>query len=339
MPRRPNKVSVRPLELDFEDPRGDALADVLGVSLLRNVLYKRIEARAPWGLRLRAHERAIFYLIARGAGRLEVEGEQPIELSVGDAAFIPHGTEHVLRDAATTLPLEAHDGRRCTEPGPRRLGGDGAPTSLLTGFFDLGGRPPSLLSSLPRVVTLSPNDRTTAPWVAATLQLLLAEAAQPGPASLLVLQRLADVLFIQALRSLAASSGPPGHACKHPGIAALGDASIREALGLIHQRPGAPWTVASLGERVGLSRSTFAARFTELVGEPPLEYIARWRITRAAEFLRDTDHAIDEIASRVGYESVPSFSRAFVRFRGERPGSSRTSERARVRLDNESTSG
>ncbi|ATB46022.1 AraC family transcriptional regulator [Corallococcus macrosporus] len=339
MPPRPNKVARRPVELDLEDPRGDALADVLGVSLLRNALYKRIEARAPWGIRLRTHERAVFYLIARGAGRLEVEGERPLDLSVGDAAFLPHGTGHVLRDALTTPPLDAHDGRRCTEPGPRKLGGSGAPTSILTGFFDLGGRPPSLLASLPRVVALSPNDRATAPWVSATLQLLLAEAAHPGPASMLVLQRLADVLFVQALRSLATTGGTSGHVCRHPGIAALGDDAIREALGLIHQRPGAHWTVASLGTQVGLSRSTFAARFTELVGEPPLEYIARWRMTRAAEFLRDTDLAIDDIAARVGYESVPSFSRAFVRFRGERPGAYRRSARERARLDAEPTPG
>lgn len=300
------------------DVRGDVLSDVLGVSLLRHAIYKRIEARAPWGLRLAARERAMFYLVARGTMRLEVSGEAPIELSVGEAAFVPHGSPHVIRDAASTVPLDAHDGKRCTEPGPRRLGGEGAVTSIVAGFFELSGKPPVLLARMPAVVPLAPTDRATGPWVAATLQLLLAETAQPGPASTLVLQRLADVLFVQALRSLSAA-----HACKRPGLAALSDPPIHEALGRMHQHVDRDWTVAKLAESVGLSRSTFAARFSELVGEPPLEYLARWRMTRAAELLRDTDEGIDAIATKVGYESVPSFSKAFVKWRGTRPGAYR----------------
>jgi len=314
--------------MDLEHPRSDVLADVLGVSLLRNVLYKRIEARAPWGLRVASRQRAVFYLIARGAGRLEVEGEPPVELAVGEAVLLPHGTSHVLRDAPTSEAVDACDGRPCIAPGPRRLGGTGAPTSILTGFFDLGGRPPSLLVDMPRVVALRPTDKAVAPWVSATLQLILTEAAQPGPASPLVLQRLADVLFVQTLRSLATS----GHVCKRRGLPALVDESIHRALSLMHQAPARAWTLATLASEVGLSRSSFAARFMERVGEAPLEYLTRWRMTRAAELLRDTDHGLDEIASRVGYVSVPAFSRAFVRLQGERPGAYRRNSRERVRL-------
>lgn len=334
MPSNPSKVANRLVTLELEDPRGDVLADVLGVALLRNVLYKRLEARAPWGIRVGLRERAVFYLIARGSGRLEVDGEPPLELSVGEAAFIPHGTRHVLRDAPTTTPIEAHDGRRCLEPGPRTFGGSGAPTSIITGFFDLGGgKPPSLLADLPAVVSLRPTDPTTTPWVAATLQLVVAEAANPGPASALVLQRLSDVLFVQALRSLATQGSAPGQRCRHRGLAALADEPLRSALSLMHQSPAAPWTVASLAAKVGLSRSAFAARFSEVVGEPPLEYLARWRMTRAAELLRDTDEALDVIAERVGYDSVPSFSRAFVRHRGARPGAYRRAARERMRQE------
>jgi AraC-like DNA-binding protein len=328
MASRPNEVSSRPEVLNFEHPRGDVLADVLGVSLLRHALYKRIEARAPWGLRVAFHQRAVFYLIVCGSCLLEVEGEPALVLSAGEAAFVPHGSTHVLRDASRTAPAEVHDGRRCLAPGPRLLGGDGALTSLVSGFFDLGVRPPTLLAHLPAVVALRPTDPSSGPWVAATLQLLLAESANPGPASTLVMARLADVLFVQTLRSLAT-----GHVCHHRGIAALGDTSVREALALMHRSPADEWTVASLAARVGLSRSSFAARFHELVGEPPLEYLVRWRMTRAAELLRDTDLGMDEVAARVGYRSVPSFSKAFVKWRGLRPGALRRSERERERIE------
>jgi AraC-like DNA-binding protein/mannose-6-phosphate isomerase-like protein (cupin superfamily) len=323
MPFRPKKVSQRPAMLAELDPRGDVLADVLGVSLLRHALYKPIEARAPWGLRLGPRPRATFYLVARGTAWLEVDGEEPLRLAAGDAALLPHAAPHTLRDGPTTVPAMVCEGTRV---GIRKIGGRGAITSLLAGFFELGPRPPVLLSGMPRLVPLVAENRDLDPWLAATLQLLLAETSAPGPASPLVLQRLADVLFVQALRSLTIRGRRT-----HPGLAALSDAPVHEALNAMHQRIAGAWTVASLAAHVGLSRSAFAARFTALVGEPPLLYLARWRMARAAELLRDTDHGLGEIAGRVGYESVPSFSNAFKKWQGARPGAFRRGQRQEAR--------
>jgi AraC-like DNA-binding protein len=323
MPPRPTNVSKAPTKLDLQDPRGDVLADVLGVSLLRNAMYKRIDARAPWGMRVAFRERAVFYVIARGAALLEVDGERPHSLSAGEVAFIPHGTGHALRDSTSTKPEPVCDGKRCPDGASRHLGGSGASTTIITGFFELGAREPALLERMPPVVMLSPTDPTSGPWIAATVQLLLAESAAPGPASAIVLQRLADVLFVQALRSL--SRHPD---CNRRGLAALADPPVHQALALMHARVEDSWTVGKLAARVGLSRSGFAARFTELVGEPPLQYLARWRIARAAELLRDGEEALAGIAARVGYESVPSFSKAFKRWQGVSPGTFR--RRARV---------
>lgn len=261
--------------------------------------------------------RAYFYLVARGSARLEVDGEEVRHLSVGDAVFIPHGTPHTVRDAPSTKPRVITDGSRCVTNGAHRLGGAGATTSLVTGYFELDGRLPALLESMPTLLLLTPDEANAGPW-RAIVQLLLAESASPGPASTIVLQRLADVLFVQALRSLSAK-GP----CKHKGLGALADPAVHQALGLMHAKVAEPWTVAALASRVGLSRSAFAERFTERVGEPPLQYLARWRMARAAELLRTSDEGIGEIAARVGYESVPSFSKAFVRWQGTRPGALR----------------
>src|SRR5580658_3416965 len=110
MPRRPKNLSHRPPSLTVEDPRGDVLADVLGAARMRNVLYKRLDCRAPWGLRVPRREHAFFYLLARGAARLDVEGEAPVALSTGDAVFLPNGTPHTIRDSATTEPALVRGG-------------------------------------------------------------------------------------------------------------------------------------------------------------------------------------------------------------------------------------
>jgi AraC-like DNA-binding protein/mannose-6-phosphate isomerase-like protein (cupin superfamily) len=322
MPRRPRNVSQRPATLELQDPRGDVLADVLGATLLRHALYKRIEARAPWGLRFASRERAVFYVIAHGTAVLEVDGQARVTLTAGQVAFVPHGEGHTLRDAPSTpstTATTACDGKACSDGSSRRIGGTGARTTIVSGFFDQRGtREPALLERMPSLILLSPDDPGAGPSVAATVELLLAESAAPGPASAIVLQRLADVLFVQTLRSLTRHT-----ACDHTALRALADPAIHRALDVMHARVDHAWTVARLASTVGLSRSAFAARFTDLVGEPPLQYLGRWRIARAAELLRETDDDLTAIAGRIGYESVPSFSKAFKRQHGVSPGAFR----------------
>jgi AraC-like DNA-binding protein len=291
---------------------------------MRNVLYKRLDCRAPWGLRVPRREHAFFYLLARGAARLDVEGEAPVALSTGDAVFLPNGTPHTIRDSATTEPALVRGGARKGDGRPCRLGGDGAASSIVTGFFDLGvGRDTALLGTLPRVVTLSAKDGAAGPWVSATVALIVAESASPGPASTLVMQRLADVLFVQALRSLSSHAD-----CAKSPLAALSDLHVGRALGVMHAKVAEPWTVESLAAQAGLSRSGVAARFAALVGEPPLQYLTRWRMARAAELLRDTNESMADIAATVGYDSVPSFSKAYKRWQGVSPGAFRRGARA-----------
>lgn len=325
MPSHPQFLSKTPRAKAFKAARGDVLADVLGISLVRNALYKRIEARAPWGIRKGPKPRAIFYLLARGAAWLEVEGERAVKLGVGDAAFLPHGTPHVLRDEKTTAAVLVGGGPPQPSTATRRIGGQGARSSIIVCFFERdAGRTPALLANMPNLAVLSAAEPAD-PWTGATVKLILAESAAAGPASAFLLQRLADVLFVQALRAL--SQRPDGP----PGLAAVSDPVIYRALSLMHADVAKGWTVAELAHRVGLSRSGFAARFTTLVGEPPLQYLARWRLARAAELLRDTDDGVVEIATRIGYQSVPSFSRTFKRSHGLSPAAFRREVRRPAR--------
>jgi len=310
MAKTRNHLSRNPHELALDDPRGDVLADVLGTSLLRNAMYRRIECGAPWGMDVPEHDRATFYVLVRGNARFEIQGEPACELRAGDTLFIPHGTAHVVRDSKQSKPVRVCDGTPQPRGAVRRLGGTGEQSTLIKGFFQFAGRKPSLLEGMPRSICLTATDPTLHRWTAATLQLILAESSSPGPASVLMLQRLADVLFVQTLRTLAT---------QRSGLAALADPAIHEALSILHGKVDHPWTVATLAKKVGLSRSGFAARFAALVGEPPLQYLTRWRMGRAAELLRDTRRRVAEIASDVGYESVPSFNKAFRRWQGASP--------------------
>ncbi|MET0388245.1 MAG: AraC family transcriptional regulator [Polyangiales bacterium] len=315
MPKTPRKLAEAPKPLALQAPRGDVVADMLGSALIRHVLYRPLHARAPWGLRVPQRDRACFYLISAGSARLEVQGARARPLSPGEVAFIPHGTAHILRDAPHTQPIPVCDGPSTPSLTPRRTGGRGALSVIIAGFFDLRpGIKLGILSGMPSCLILSAHNRDVGAQVAATVQLIAAESAAPQPASTIVLQRLADVLFVLALRQAAAHG-----ACKGSGLAAVADPRIYEALNLMHGQVAAPWNVADLAHRVGMSRSAFAAHFSQLVGQSPVQYLARWRAERAAELLRDTDDKVATIAARVGYESIPAFSRAFKRWQKTSP--------------------
>lgn len=288
---------------------------MVSLGLLRNALYKQIEARAPWGIAVEGKNRAMLYLVARGQALLEVPGHPVRVLEAGHVAFLPRGGSHVLRDAPTTEPSAVCDGERRTASSTRRIGGRGAKTSIVAAFFELDRTPPTLLARRDDVIVLA-NDPPD-PLVKATIDLVLAEVENPGPASTILLQRLADVLVVHSLRSLTKRSDCRAH--RQQGLVALSDPPIHEALSLMHTNVGHAWTVAELASRVALSRSGLAARFSELVGEPPLQYLARWRVTRAAELLRHSEDAVSTIAARVGYESTPSFNKAFKRWQGTSP--------------------
>ena len=317
MPGKPKKLARTPTALDLLDPRGDVVADVLGAALIRHALYRLLDARAPWGFRVPERPRASFYLVTRGRARIEVDEQPAHVLSPGEVAFVPHGTPHVLRDSCGTAPTVVCDGPFSPKASPRRIGGNGAATTVVAGFFEVrSGLEPPLFQKMPSLVVLSANEPTSGRWVSMMVELVAAESTSPGPATSVVLQRIADVLFVFALRAVrptTAHDGEPG------ALPALADPRIYEALNLMHARVAEPWTVVSLAKHVSMSRSGFAARFLDLVGEPPLQYLARWRVTRAAEMLRGSDEKVQAIARLVGYESLPAFSRAFKRWHGESP--------------------
>jgi AraC-like DNA-binding protein len=318
MSGRAKELSGRPDQLDTS---GDVIADVLETMRFSTLFFGRFELGAPWVLRVPKKPTSSFYVVARGGLRLAVAGiDHPLALGTGDVVLLPGGAGHALDDGMRRAP-SARDviASESLRGSPRKLGGEGPTTALIVGCFSFAaGAEHPLLTALPPVIHLPADEPRLPPSFPATVHLIAAESAAPGPGSAIVLGRLADVLLVHALRLRATLAGPD-----EVGLRALADPAIGAALGLIHARPSEPWTVERLASQVGLSRSGFAARFHALVGETPLRYVARWRMLKAASWLRETSDSVPQIAERVGYESAPAFHKAFKQWQGVGPGAYR----------------
>jgi AraC-like DNA-binding protein len=326
MSRNPKKLTDRLPLTDGETT--DTLGELLGSLRLTTLVYGRMELGAPWGLRFPdLPDAANLYVVIRGSAHLTVDrSDQVTILSAGDVALLPNGGAHVLRDGkgSPLHELGSEQCRRSTGAAPIRLGGKGAQTTLMAGAFRFGaGRRLPLFETLPPVIHIAASAASASPWLSSTVQLLIAESASRNPGGTVVVSRLVDVLFVQALRTFIMSSS-----CQESGLRALGDPQIGRALQLVHLRPAEPWTVEGLARAVGLSRSAFAARFSELVGEAPLEYVSRWRMTKAAELLRESDLPMLTVAERAGYSSEAAFNRAFKRHEGTAPATYRRQQHA-----------
>ncbi|MBA2676337.1 AraC family transcriptional regulator [Ramlibacter sp.] len=295
----------------------DPLDDIFAAMRVQSALYARLEARAPWGLSLNGGTSARFGLVVRGSCLLEVEGfDDPVPLAAGDCFVLAHGSAHVLRDHPLTPTVSCASAVRDRIGGTVELGGSGTAATVLCGWFlfDRTAATP-LLDLLPTLLHVR-MDQARAHALQGTLQLLAMETGEPGLGSGLVVSRLADILFVQAVRAHVASAGEE----ESGWLGALADARIGPALRAMHKDMARPWTVDTLASAALLSRSAFALRFRQRVGQSPLEYLTRWRMFKAANLLRQDGLSLGQVASQVGYESEAAFSKAFKRERGMGPG-------------------
>jgi len=304
----------------------DPLTDVFTSMRVESVVYATLEATAPWGLSFET-QYAKFGTVLRGNCWLTVEGEaKAVPLTGGDCYLLPRGNKFTLRDHPRTRAHNFAEILMRHEGGTIHYGGGGAPTTIVGGKFTFDGdssRP--LTDLLPPVIHI----RGDAPHAAAlrtTIQLLASEITSPGPGSSVIVSRLADTLFVLAIRAHIVSEG-----CSKIGwLRALSDPPIGAALRSMHGKIAHSWTVASLASAAGMSRSAFALRFKDLVGEAPLEYLTRWRMHQAGRLLQDGNRKLFEIANLVGYESDGAFNKAFKRIFRMTPGEYRTNGASRL---------
>jgi len=302
----------------------EPLDEALHFLRLSGTFYCRSEFTAPWGLELPAFENTLmFHVVTSGECLLEVKGAETQRLRVGDFALVPHGDGHRLLSEPKAkagklfdLPREAVSDRYEV----LRHGGGGAVTTMICAAVRFEHPAAQrLLRLLPRLINV---DRWNAPeseWIETTLRFIAAEAREVRAGGDTVITRLADILVIQAIRAWIARA--PG--AQTGWLAALRDKQIGRAIALIHRDPQQAWTLASLASQVGMSRSAFAARFTELVGEPAMQYVTQWKMHSALMWLKESHTPISELAVRLGYESEAAFGRAFKRTLGYSPGAAR----------------
>lgn len=318
----------------------DALSEVLKIVKLRGALFFNAEFSAPWCVAA-SESTQVAPLLCSGAGHViiyhyltdgrayaELRDGSRRDLAAGDVVIFPHGDAHSLGNGAgrpvDSLKIFAENlshGLKVT-----RHGGGGELTRFVCGYMACD---PSLsevvLAGLPPMFVVNIATDAAGQWLGDSIRFSVREAGAPGTGSDVVLAKLSEVLFIETLRRFIRDLPD-----QHKGwLAGARDPVIGEALALLHKSPERAWTVANLARQVGVSRTRFAERFRHFLGEPPMAYLARWRLKVAAEILASSDANVGEIAAEVGYASEAAFNRVFKREFGCPPAQFRRSRKAR----------
>lgn len=291
----------------------DPLSDVFSLLEVRNARCTRLEAAGRWGLHFTERPMMKFVAVLQGSCWILPTDTEPQQLSVGDTFLLINAPAYGVASDPDN-PLE--NGNLLFEKIDSNVVSlGGAETILLGGSFTVEADDLSpLLEVLPSFLKI-PAHVPAAAMLRHTLAMLDAELETAGIGGSLMTKHLADMLLLQALRAYAAGA----HSEDLGWIGALADKHIGAALALMHREPGKPWTVADLAAAVGLSRSSFAARFRNLVGITPLDYLLRWRMQRARFSLRRDKVSISRMAAELGYASESAFGNAFKRVFGRAP--------------------
>ena len=307
-------------------PPSDPLGEALQFLRMNGAYYCRSELTAPWGLTLPPMPGYLwFHVVTSGRLWLETQEDEGDWIQLGDLVLVPHGEGHVLRsEAGAPAPgiLDLERELVSDRYEILRHGEGGAPTGLICGAVRFEHPAAgNLIEILPPTIHIEASRSPKLEWMQSILRLMASEAGELRPGGEAVITRLGDILVIQAIRAWIESDP----AAQRGWLGALQDPQIGRAISHIHRDPARNWTVASLAHELAMSRSAFAARFTELVGEPVMSYVARWRMQVAVAALKGEGATVGQLADRLGYRSEAAFSRAFKRVTGVSPGAIRRS--------------
>lgn len=313
----------------------DVLSDVLQVIRLSGAALFRASLSAPWAFISSGMDDMIrqfpsptrrvvvFHVVIRGNCWVQRVPGPPQRLAAGDAVVLPRCDVHVLADQPGRTPTSTEQLLHGTPVFKLRdiaYGGDGRSTQVLCGFLICEQTDfTPLFSALPPLFKTSFQDEVGAPGVEGLLEYAVRQTVSNSEGAASSRLRAAELLFVEALRRymVALPTDEAGW------LAGLRDPVVGKALTLLHGNPCRPWTVTDLAARAAVSRSSLAGRFTELLGEPPMRYLVRWRLLLASRQLRDSHRSVAAIAESIGYQSPAAFQRAFKRFHGETPAACR----------------
>ncbi len=338
----------------------DVLSDVLRVVRLSGAVFFNGEFSAPWALdEPNPDELAalgvpitdcmvLFHILAEGSCVFECDGLPPVQLASGDVIIFPHADAHRMaseQGLRSTKPASPPQSESATELPQMAIDGGGRTSRFICGYLECDQKFNPLLGALPTILVVRSRDEylaveaidrngkrpTQVPpgigtWLSTTLKFIVHEARVGRPGNAAMLGRLTELMFLEILRQYMQQlpSGQSGW------LAGLNDPQVGKALRLMHAQPARNWTVEELAREAAVSRSALAERFTEMIGDPPMKYLAGWRIQLAQQMLREGRHSIAQVAERVGYDSEAAFNRAFKRAVGVPPAAWRKQAAARA---------
>ncbi|MEP2031443.1 MAG: AraC family transcriptional regulator [Paracoccaceae bacterium] len=302
-------------------PIGDPLGEILHLLKLTGTFYCQSRMSAPWGVAIPGFPDILsFTVITYGRCFMRIGEDDPFEVEKGDLVLMTNGAPVAFFSTEETpiLTLEELPIRKVTKLYETlEYGGGGVETGIMYGLIRIDHAASGMLMNLlPNALKIDPWEEDAGSWLQATLQFIAREARELRPGGETVITRLADVVVIEAIRRWL-NNAPDAN---RGWLKAARDPQVGRTIVAIHRAPAAKWSVESLAQVAGMSRSAFSARFTELVGVPAIQYLATWRMYLARERLVETNQPISQIAANVGYLSEPSFNKAFKRVFDVPPG-------------------
>jgi AraC-like DNA-binding protein len=327
----------------------DVLSDVLRVVRLSGAVFFSADFSSPWAIESPAPEMlpfkilpeadavVLFHILVEGACEIACHDHPTTTMESGDVIVFPRGHQHTMRSSGAGAPAPIASvikPGRYDEPQFFSYGGGGPTSRFVCGYLNCDQRFAPLVESLPTMLLVRSRDDYSAidaidaqgsrstgvpqgsgTWLGTTLKFTINEARAGRPGNAAMLGRLTELMFVEILREyvhrLPASQGG--------WLAGVNDPQVGKALRLLHTDPVRDWTVEDLAHEVGMSRSVLAQRFADLVGEAPMRYLSNWRMQLAKQMMRDGTSNIQDVATRVGYESEAAFNRAFKRATGSPP--------------------
>lgn len=308
----------------------DALSDILRVVGLTGGVFLDAEFTEPWVVEGRAgaalcepfavrpRELVCFHYVVEGRFELQIGEAAPLEVGAGQAVMLPHNDMHVFGSRVDMTPVEVDTLLQPPESlglFKIRHGGGGARTRLACGFLGGNEQIRPLLAALPAAMKIDFGGLPGGDWIGRTLTYAARSLAEGDPGAATVLAKLSELLFVESVRRYLADLP----ADQTGWFAALRDPVVGRALSLMHARVDHGWTTDDLARQLNMSRSGFALRFTEIVGQPPMAYLRNWRMRLARQKLIETRDAVAQIAFALGYDSEAGFTRAFRRECGAPP--------------------
>lgn len=306
----------------------DVLSDIFDTIRLRATLYFRTDYSPPWAITVPPYAQAArFHLVIQGRCHIALASGHTADLGPGDLIMITRGQEHTLADRAgrrpapleTVMKESGYDGNGVFVLG---RGNPNASTQMVCGHFGFTeGADHPLLRALPAMIVLTPADRARHALLDDTLRLVVRRVFTEGLGSAAAISRLSEVFFIESVRASIEQCPELGKV-----LGAMTDPQVGRALELMHKDAARGWTVDGLATEVGMSRSRFAERFAEQMGQGPMAYLGEWRLQKALARLANADLSVKEVAHEIGYQSAAAFTRAFAQRFGAPPTEFRNSE-------------